>query len=317
MLHTYLYTGRESRTFDYLSKDIQQGWQIVGVDERKPALASHVFRLISQHPCSGGALVADCAIVIQEDDDVEGVFSEQAKVFFAVAQRLLCPLALGDISTDTDKPHRGATGVAHERDTQLYRKRAAVFGNDAILSIADEPFVQGLFPGYNCLCPVSRGDEIKGTLSYQLSFVLGPIHFQGCLIDLNDPPLQIGDDNAICGYPDSTREAEERLLRSLTLGDVAHNGHDFILSAGDSPRLIVPQGTALQQPIFADLGLARLQGLLNRIHQPLRHLRRMHLMHLFAEELLGGQQRVGVFCRLTVQKGSVSAELRDQIRYCL
>ena len=85
MLHTYLYTGRESRIFDYLSKGIHQGWQIVGVDELKPALANHVFQLISQHPCSGGALVADCAIAIQEDDDVEGVFSEQAKVFFAAA----------------------------------------------------------------------------------------------------------------------------------------------------------------------------------------------------------------------------------------
>src|SRR2546425_6947122 len=226
MLHTYLYTGRESRTFDYLSKGIHHGWQIVGVDELKPPLANRLFQLISQQPFSGGALVADCAIAIQEDDDVESVFNEQAKVFFAVAQRLLRPLALGDISTDTDKPHRVATGVAHECGTHLYRNRAAVFGNDAILQIADEPFVQGLFPGYDCLCPVHRGDEIKDTLAYQLSFVLGPVHFQGCIIDLNDPPLQIGDDNAICGYSDSTREAEERLLRALTLGDVvAHNGH--------------------------------------------------------------------------------------------
>src|SRR5439155_16856424 len=227
MLHTHLYTGRESRTLDYLSKGIHHDWQIVGVDELKPALANRLFQLISQHPFSRGALVADCAIAIQEDDDVEGVFSEQAKVFFAAAQRLLRPLALGDISTDTDKPHRVASGVVHECGTQLYRKRAAIFGNNLIL-ILDEPLVQRLLHARKSFYPVFRDDEIKRTLSQQILFVSGPVHFQGCIIDLNDPPFQIGDDNAICGYSDSTREAEERLLRALTLGDVAHNGHDFI-----------------------------------------------------------------------------------------
>ena len=223
---------------------------------------------------------------------------------------------MGDISTDTDKPHRVASGVVHECGTQLYRKRAAIFNDDLIL-ILDEPLVQRLLHARKSFYPVFRDDKIKRTLSQQILFVSGPVHFQGCIIDLNDPPFQIGDDNAICGYSDSTREAEERLLRALTLGDVAPNGHDFILPAGDNPRLIVPQGTVLQQLIFADLGLARLQDLLNRGHELPRHLRRMHLRHLSAEELLGGQQRVGVFCRLIVQKGPVSAELRDQIRYRL
>src|SRR5947208_7867632 len=110
------------------SKGSQHDLQIVGVEELNPALAHGLFQLISQQPFSGGALVADCAIAIQEDDDVESVFNEQAKVFFTVAQRLLRPLALGDISTDTDKPHRVASGVVHECGTQLYWKRAAIFG---------------------------------------------------------------------------------------------------------------------------------------------------------------------------------------------
>ena len=142
-------------------------------------------------------------------------------LFLALSQRLLQVLMLSDVSADGHKPHRFAHRVFHEGYIHLYGNRAAIFNDDLILSISDEPFCQGFLHAGKGFCPVCRDDQIKSTLSHQVPFVLGPIHFQGCFIDLDDLSFEVADDDAICRHPDGSREAEEIFLRPLALSDVA------------------------------------------------------------------------------------------------
>src|SRR5713226_993472 len=85
MLHSHLYGRHDTRLVDCVSEGVYHVGQIVWMNELKTARANRLFGLISKHPFSRGALVTDRTITVQEDDDVERVFNEQAKVLFATA----------------------------------------------------------------------------------------------------------------------------------------------------------------------------------------------------------------------------------------
>ena len=70
---------------DEVSEGVYHMGHIVGMDELKTVRPNRLFWLMPKHPFSRGALVPDRPITVQEEDDIERIVNEQAKVLFATA----------------------------------------------------------------------------------------------------------------------------------------------------------------------------------------------------------------------------------------
>ena len=102
--------------------------QVVGVDDRvaKDVPADPVLRPVPQQTFHRRGLIEDRALGVEEADDVRGVLDQEAEPLLALAQRLLGPLALGDIFKNVDRPRASSLVVVQRFDVHAHDDACAV-----------------------------------------------------------------------------------------------------------------------------------------------------------------------------------------------
>ena len=116
------------RHLDNTLEHLSHHWHFVGVNQLEYRPAEHFRRRVAQNPLLGRRDIAAKAFLVENDDNISGIFNQRSKALLALAQFLFGALAIGNVGIHVNQTDNCPCGVFNRIGPQQHLQYLATFG---------------------------------------------------------------------------------------------------------------------------------------------------------------------------------------------